>query len=527
MVAIQHRRAPGWWASFRRAGIGAWGFLLYRRFWTRSAARRRVDPAELFGTTPTVALVPRAEGGAEGFRDEDHDLVRSYDVDFILHFGHVPLSADVLSLPRHGIWAFQHGLRGRPPGFWELLEHDDVTVAYLNRLTHDPRAPVVLREGAFAMRKTSYRRSLDAVYFGSAAWPRLVCIDLRHGQAGSVTNATSPARRPERGYPGLGSVAMLALLLVSNRLRQVFGSLFQQRTWSVGIVNAPIHAFLDPGFRPHIRFLNLPLDKHYFADPFGLVEGATTTVLCEAFDYRTWRGCIVAVRVDGAGSASSPIEVLADQYHMSYPFLVEDDGIVYCVPERREAREVALYAAREFPAKWVKVATLLDDVEAVDSTLFVHDGRWWLAYTDSGLGLSDNLCLAYAERLRGPWRRHPGNPVKRDVRSSRPAGTPFLHEGGLYRPAQDASRTYGGRVVINRVTRLSPVAFAEEIVAAVEPDPEGEFPNALHTLAAAGPFTLLDGRRDRRTAPRIGAALGTLRRARERRRTAKLRTAEP
>src|SRR5213596_456309 len=60
-------------------------------------------------------------------------------------------------------------------------------------------------------------------------------------------------------------------------------------------------------------------------------------------------------------------------------------------------------------------------------------------------------------RLRplGPWRPHPGNPVKVDVRSSRPAGGPFLFGGNLYRPAQDCSRTYGGGITINRVTHLS------------------------------------------------------------------------
>ena len=40
--------------------------------------------------------------------------------------------------------------------------------------------------------------------------------------------------------------------------------------------------------------------------------------------------------------------------------------------------------------------------------------------------------------------------VKTDVRSARPAGTPFVYQGELYRPAQDCSRTYGGSIVIHR-----------------------------------------------------------------------------
>jgi hypothetical protein len=302
--------------------------------------------------------------------------------------------------------------------------------------------------------------------------------------------------------------------------------LIRKRTWNIGVVDEPIQAFLAPGHRPKIRFLDLPLDGGYFADPFGVAHGTTLTILCEAFDYRTWQGTIAAFRVDGDRCAASPVVVLADEHHMSYPYLVEDAGTMYCVPERAEAREVALYAAVEFPARWIKHAVLLTDIQAVDATLFTHDGLWWLAYTDLALGMADNLSLCYAERLRGPWHRHPRNPVKRDIRSARPGGTPFVHDGQLYRPAQDCSATYGGRVVINRVTRLTPDEFAEEFATTVEPDPTGPFPGALHTLAAAGRFTLVDGRCDRFTAPRVTSAVARWRRGRAvRRRERTLRDA--
>jgi hypothetical protein len=85
--------------------------------------------------------------------------------------------------------------------------------------------------------------------------------------------------------------------------------------------------------------------------------------------------------------------------------------------------------------------------------------------------------------------------VKVDVRSARPAGTPFVVDGTLYRPAQDCSRTYGGRVTINRVLILTPLAFREEPFAFVDPDPEGPYPDGLHTLSQVGNVTLIDGKR--------------------------------
>jgi hypothetical protein len=85
--------------------------------------------------------------------------------------------------------------------------------------------------------------------------------------------------------------------------------------------------------------------------------------------------------------------------------------------------------------------------------------------------------------------------VKLDIRSSRPAGTPFEHDGRLFRPAQDCAGSYGAAIVINEVTSLTPDRFSERPVARLTPEPRGPLPDGLHTLSAAGPRTLVDGKR--------------------------------
>ena len=130
----------------------------------------------------------------------------------------------------------------------------------------------------------------------------------------------------------------------------------------------------------------------------------------------------------------------------------------------------------------------------MDPTVLRHDGLWWLWGTSGDDEPDSKLFLWYAPDLWGPWRPHPGNPVKVDVRSSRPAGRPFLHEGSLYRPAQDCSRTYGGGITINRVTCLSPTEFREEAAVHVEPW-DRKYPSGIHTLVGDGALTVLDGKR--------------------------------
>jgi hypothetical protein len=130
-----------------------------------------------------------------------------------------------------------------------------------------------------------------------------------------------------------------------------------------------------------------------------------------------------------------------------------------------------------------------------DPTLFRHGGLYWIAYNDADLGLHENLCLLYAKRLEGPWRPHQLNPVKMDVRSSRPGGAPFVVDGTLFRPAQDCSRSYGCALVINKVLTCTPEQYHEEPIARLTPDPAGRYPDGFHTLSITSDGILFDAKR--------------------------------
>ena len=99
----------------------------------------------------------------------------------------------------------------------------------------------------------------------------------------------------------------------------------------------------------------------------------------------------------------------------------------------------------------------------------------------------------------------PGNPVKSDARSARPAGSLFERDGALYRPAQICAPLYGSGVSLNRVLQLSPQAYVEqEDERIVATHPAGLL--GMHTLNRAGELSVLDAFVRRR---RLGkAALG-------------------
>jgi hypothetical protein len=141
---------------------------------------------------------------------------------------------------------------------------------------------------------------------------------------------------------------------------------------------------------------------------------------------------------------------------------------------------------------------LLEDVEAVDPTIFEHGGRWWLSFASSVRGTHEAsaLQLYHAESPLGPWAPHRNNPVKVDVRSARPAGRVFHHEGRLYRPAQDGSPRYGTGIVVHELLELTPTSFREEEVTRISATWRPGL-TGTHTINAAGGLTAIDARQRR------------------------------
>jgi hypothetical protein len=271
-----------------------------------------------------------------------------------------------------------------------------------------------------------------------------------------------------------------------NRVR----SCLLDETWAVGIANRPIASFLDLPVLSDVAWLPVPKGA-YFADPFGMPDGVSLMV--EHFDHRTAMGRLIRIGLDGVSRDDEPLEP-RPVGHASFPYLLEADGELYCLPETAAARHLDLWR-QEIDGRFRPAFRLLEDVPAADPVLFLWQGLWWLGFTDVRLGEHDNFCLYYARSLSGPWCPHKRNPVASGRHASRSAGTPFLHDACLYRPAQDCNRTYGGAVVINRIERLDPDNFVETSMVRVAPEAGGQFCHGAHTLTAWGPRTLVDAKR--------------------------------
>jgi hypothetical protein len=264
--------------------------------------------------------------------------------------------------------------------------------------------------------------------------------------------------------------------------------------WRIGAVRAPIADVLRRGLAGReIVWLQDTPPLSFLADPFGIWRGDRLYVLAEAYDYKTRHGTIEALTFDASLRLIERRPALEEPWHLSYPFIVEDGGHIYMLPEAFRSGRLTLYRAVDFPHRWEPVKSFTLDHVPIDATPVFHNGLWWLFYTPATTREAkvSALHIAFAPSIEGPWTSHPKNPVRFDPSSSRPGGTPVVLNGALVIPMQDCRKTYGGAIRPLTVTTLTPndfAAHAGDIVTA--PDADG-----FHTLSAAGDLTLIDVKR--------------------------------
>jgi hypothetical protein len=476
------------------AGV-AWG-LAERRARRRSAALQPASSDILTGVPVVPCAGPAAATAAVAGAGLDV-VVDLYGADELL-----PVLGGAA---RHGAWALAFGPEGTgaagPVGAADLQERRPTATVSLVSHRGDGQA-TVLRHGTLRTIAHSWRRHRDQLLLHAADWPASACRDLLAGRDPAVGRGYAGAERSPAPPGSAGSaspgpplhVGRLAWRVAANRVGRALRALRDDQ-WHVGIVDAPIEAFLRPDALPAPSWLPEPPHHTYYADPFPCPDGR---LVVERFEQRRRIGSLCALglaRHPGTARGAATHRSLATPpHHISYPYVVEEAGQVYVTPETAELGEVGLYRLGDEPLRMEKVATLVEGVAAVDPTVLRHRGRWWMFFTDGRRDPDADLHVWHADRLAGPWRPHGRNPVRVDVCCGRPAGTPFTYRGALYRPAMDNSSTYGGRVVIAQVTELTPDAFAEHVAAVVPPFP-GRFGAGIHTLARADGFTVVDGKR--------------------------------
>lgn len=450
-----------------------------------------------------LRVTPERQGFVDRFDPSSLELLARDRVDVYVRLGFRILKGGILTQARFGVWSYHHGdnrlNRGLPPAFWELLGNERVTGVTLQRLSEELDGGEAICR-SFVKTNEVYMRRTQAHLFwvSSALIPRM--LERLHKLGGKAFAASVDSlnsdpvfySRPLYSYPSNRQASWLLLRSLYRIAVRHLTALVYKDQWVLRYLrsnNESSHGSLW-------RYTELrPPGDRFWADPFVVERDGESHLFFEELLYADGVGHISHLSVSADGVASEPAVVLESDHHLSYPYLVEDEGALYMVPESAAARRADLYRCSRFPDEWEFVATLLDDVEVIDPTLFRHDGRWWLFCCLNETGRrygTDELYVYSSESLLGQtWEAHPLNPVISDVRCARPAGQPFVRAGALYRPAQDGSRTYGGSISLRRVVRLSRTEYEEVAAGDIQPA-WGRQLMGIHTVNRYGSTSVVD-----------------------------------
>ena len=354
--------------------------------------------------------------------------------------------------PRLGIWSLRYGEDSLPLGpaafTREFSRRSEVAITELvtrDASRDDASGPMftgsrVIYRSIGSVDPYSPARTRNAAAWKAAEFPARVLADMRAGRTPDVDGAEAP--RSLRNEPSTRSAVGLVARMAGRALREAVRRLVERPAWFVAIrVAGPALAVAGPNDMSGFRALEAPPGRFY-ADPFIVRNPTGAHLFVEDGPLGGGPARIVALDLDSNGRLrSAPCVALEASTHLSYPFVFQDDGEWYMLPETAATGTVELFRARRFPDAWERHAVLLRDIRSWDPTLLRHDGRYWLFATvaASGASDSDELSVYWSESLVGPWHPHPRNPVVSDARHARPAGRILVDGGSLVRPAQDCT----------------------------------------------------------------------------------------
>ncbi len=297
-------------------------------------------------------------------------------------------------------------------------------------------------------------------HLGSASWPQPPA-DHRDSYFAEINELRDAGVIVEQAPNGLCDHRFY--------LRATTGPWNNDAVFSIGIYSGDSPFRLSPALDvrnpvlTHRDVADVPAS--FVADPFMIQVDATWYVFFEIMHAKSGKGEIGVATSHDARNWTYQKVVLAEPFHLSYPYVFEWNGDYFMVPESYQAGEARLYRATDFPKGWKLVQTLIRAPFIVDSSLFRHDNRWWLFADTSAEMNNQTLRLYHSENLSGPWREHPRSPlVDGDARMARPGGRVLCDGGRIYRFTQACLPYYGTEVRAFEIDQLTATSYHEQEV---------------------------------------------------------------
>ncbi|MCX6256186.1 MAG: hypothetical protein NTV31_17185 [Bacteroidia bacterium] len=455
---------------------------------------------------PEICAGTIVNGEFESFSQENLDEINKYNPDIILKLGFGLLAGEILKIPKYGVWSYTMDNYGTEKegtsGYYEVVMGNPVTTSALEILKVEKEKNLVLSTAVEATCSYSIHLTRDRIFRRASLFTtRAIRGIYKYGNYYLEKTGKKFAEdisRKNYQFPvpsfinSVRNFSVALTILTQKIFKKIFYS--DPFTW---ILLFKIDDKNDFQNNKYGDFKKLqPLKDKFWADPFIIKKGEHYYIFVEEFIYKKNKGHISVLELNNRGELLKVQTLIEKPYHMSYPSVFESEGVLYMIPETGGNRTIDLYKCVNFPGEWVFVKTIMSNLNAVDTTLFNYDGKWWLFTVideiNSSLYGSPELFLFFTDDvLSDNWNSHPSNPVVSDIRIARPAGQLFIQDGKIYRPSQDCSERYGEAFNINQILTLTETEYQEIQVKKVKPDWDRSL-KGTHTYNFDDDFTVID-----------------------------------
>ena len=461
------------------------------------------DIQKFLENVPEIEIQPKMDKYSDYVDEEDVKKIREFNLDVILWCGFRTLKGTILTAARYGVWSYHYDdntvIRGLPPGFWETFERMGERGVLLQILTEDLDNGIVLYRSSFGCNYHLVKRNNNTCYLRSSLFvPRTLKKLYSQGEE-SFFNTIHKENEKYNFYnyplytpPPNGRFLKMLIQHVGRMGVQRVRYQFFQNQWIL------LYDLSDTISTSFWRFKKIiPPKDRFWADPHVFFRDDTYYIFIEEYLFKGKKGHISLIEMQPTGEYSDTVKVLEEPFHLSYPNIFENNGTLYMIPETQQAHSINLYECTGFPTEWKHKKTLIDSVDAVDSTILLYNNTWWLftniAEPEGTTDDFNELFLFYSDDLlNGDWHSHPLNPVISDVKRARSAGKILKQTDTLYRPSQCGKYGYGYGIKLNEIVTLTENDYLEKEIAFIEPNWDKKL-KGVHTFCHENRVTMIDG----------------------------------
>ncbi len=475
-------------------------------FKTRSDYKMKKDTAGFFQDILKLEINTVNEVSSGILNDREIIAIKDINPDIFIKFGSQILHPEIVRLPKYGVWIYsieKYKENNLPEtGFWEVIRKVPVTNSRLGIFAAGKEGLDIISDSWESTCQYSININRNSLSWRSALFaPRIMNGLYKYGgdyleklknrfylSAAGGDISVSPASVSD----AVGSLFRYPLIVLKRIIKKLYFT--DAFNWDL-LFKINDGAELYSSQYGSFKKLSSPRGI-FWADPFVIAEDDRYCIFVEEFIYKKDRAHISVLKLDRKGNFLSSQKIIERPYHMSYPFIFKNDNTYYMIPETCKNRTIELYKCTEFPDKWEFDRNIMENISAVDTTLFFHNNKWWLFtavdQTANISGCSAELFLFFADDIfSGKWESHPLNPIVTDIRRARPAGKLFIQDGKICRPSQNCAGRYGIGFNINHITRLTENEYEESLISEVKPLWDGKL-RGTHTLNFDRDFTIID-----------------------------------